>query len=118
MYGERICDCEDSGWLCWSPATDCPSAPPADRSACPAVGVSCEYEGGSCGCRESGWRCGRGVLNDPEDAGVPPGDDMPGAGTGAAGMSGSAGSDAAGQGAAGSTGAAGSSGVAGTAGAP
>lgn len=87
-YGARSCDCDNSVWACWSPATDCPSPPPPDRSACALDGVICEYEGGSCECNgTSGWRCGRGVMNDTEDAGVPPV-------TGTAGVGASAGSGA------------------------
>jgi hypothetical protein len=71
-YGARKCDCDNSLWVCWNPTTDCPIAPPPDRLACTLAGAVCEYEGGSCKCNGmSGWRCGRGVMND-EDAGVPP----------------------------------------------
>ena len=112
-YGSRTCECENDVWVCWDPATDCPTAPPADQSTCSLVGVSCEYEGGSCSCRGSGWRCGRQVMNDPEeDAGVPDGTagasgggpatggagaSGPGAGAGA-GAAGTGGSEAAGAG--------------------
>lgn len=128
-YGARTCDCSNSLWVCWSPASDCPAVPPPDRMACPLQGVSCAYEGGNCSCGSSGWRCGRGVMNDPEeDAGVPQG------GTGTAGASagapatGGAGASAAGVGAGAGSGAgagaggmsgAGSAGMsAGTSGAP
>jgi hypothetical protein len=72
MYGTRVCDCTNSSWACWDPATACPNPPPPDRSTCPMSGIVCEYPGGTCQCNAmSGWRCGRGVMND-EDAGVPP----------------------------------------------
>jgi len=72
-YGARTCDCDNSVWVCWNPTTDCPTLPPADRAACGLDGTVCEYEGGTCECNAmSGWRCGRGVMNDVEDAGVPP----------------------------------------------
>lgn len=103
MYGSRICDCTGSKWVCWDPAKDCPNPAPADRAICSLTGISCQYPGGSCQCNAmSGWRCGRGVMND-EDAGVPPA--MGGAGIGGrtgAGASG-AGASAAGVNAAGSS---------------
>lgn len=88
-YGARMCECTNEQWVCWDPKSDCPAAPPADRAMCSLEGVVCEYEGGSCNCRgSSGWRCGRGVMNDVEDAGVPQGG-TPGTGTGGAGTAGS-----------------------------
>lgn len=75
---------------------------PPDRSACTLRGVVCEYPGGTCECRGmSGWRCGRGVMNDPEDAGVPPGPGTAGATAPAPGAGAGATSGIAGQGAAG-----------------
>ncbi|HKU39485.1 MAG TPA: hypothetical protein VJR89_15105 [Polyangiales bacterium] len=69
-YGARTCDCTNNAWVCWG-AADCPNPPPADNSMCPLSGVNCMYEGGSCQCSGSrGWRCGRGVMNDPMDAGL------------------------------------------------
>jgi hypothetical protein len=69
-YGARTCDCDSEIWACWS-ASDCPATPPADRSACPLDGVICPYMGGDCECNGTrGWSCGRGVPNDPNDAGT------------------------------------------------
>lgn len=115
-YGARTCDCNNNAWTCWSPATDCSAKPPADRAACPIDGVICEYEGGSCECNGMrGWRCGNGVMNDPDpdDAGVSMGTDASVAGaSGGAGSGGTAGQ-------AGSAGVSGSSGSsAGSAGTP
>jgi hypothetical protein len=119
-YGERTCDCEGTAWVCWTPATDCPATPPLDDAACTINGAICEYEGGGCECdAESGWDCDRGVDNNPDDAGVPPGTDTPSAGTGVpaagagaagVGAAGAGGLTGAGTGAAGSTAAAGTSG--------
>lgn len=93
-YGARTCDCDSAIWACWAPASDCPNPPPKDRAACPLKGVVCDYAGGSCECNGmSGWRCGRGVMND-DDAGVPPmrpARGSAGAGGGAAGQAGGAG---------------------------
>lgn len=122
-YGARTCDCNNELWVCWDPKSDCPAMPPADRATCSLDGVVCEYEGGSCECRgSSGWRCGRGVMNDVEDAGVPPaGNAGSGAGGSTAGTSaaGGAGASAGGAGASGSgTSGAGAGANAGVSGAP
>jgi hypothetical protein len=72
-YGAGVCECASSAWTCWDPATACPATPPPDRASCSANGAICDYPGGNCTCNAmTGWRCGRGVMND-QDAGVPMG---------------------------------------------
>jgi hypothetical protein len=65
--GDTFCDCpsDTNQWLCWKPS-DCPTAAPAEMSACSVVGMECEIatpDGGQngldCECTASGWDCGR-----------------------------------------------------------
>jgi hypothetical protein len=68
--GPASCDCLDdtSKWICWEPS-DCPSAVPAEASACTLVGIDCAYRTADagrsevdCSCTSAGWDCGRQVC--------------------------------------------------------
>ncbi len=69
-YGSRMCDClsESSTWVCWA-MSDCPTVTPAEQSACPAVGISCDLAaGGECECEDTGWNCGNQFCPPAEPA--------------------------------------------------
>jgi hypothetical protein len=68
--GPATCDCLDDSdkWVCWEPS-DCPSAAPAEMSACTLVGIDCSYREADagrnelpCSCTATGWDCGRQVC--------------------------------------------------------
>ncbi len=68
MFGAKVCDCinDTSTWVCWDPATDCPTMRPAEQAACPVVGIECELpeaaqvpgRNDDCECTAMGWDCG------------------------------------------------------------
>lgn len=80
MFTANECDCprDTELWVCWDPM-DCPQTPPAEQSACPLVGMRCEYQGGGgqqggggggrCDCENNGWDCG-GDFTGGNDAGL------------------------------------------------
>lgn len=70
------CECleQTNTWVCWEPS-DCPSTPPAERSACSLVGIECEIAMSGparneldCECTAQGWDCGRQVCPASEPA--------------------------------------------------
>ena len=80
MFGTKICDClnESDTWVCWDPATDCPTTQPAEQSACPTVGIECELPGAQgqgnddCECTAVGWDCGGQFCPPAEPAAAAP----------------------------------------------
>jgi hypothetical protein len=75
-FGDNVCDCinDSDTWVCWNPATDCPTEPPTAESACTLVGIECEYGQGrdsnDCECNDDGWECDEDDEPGDEDGGV------------------------------------------------
>jgi hypothetical protein len=74
-FGDNVCDCVNDSdiWVCWNPATDCPTETPAYESTCPTVGIECEYgegrDGNDCDCTDDGWECDDDFGGD-DDGGI------------------------------------------------
>jgi hypothetical protein len=69
-FGDRVCDCvsDSMSWACWA-TSDCPTAVPAEQSACSVVGMSCSLSrNDTCRCTAEGWDCGNVVCPASEPA--------------------------------------------------
>jgi len=75
-FGANLCDClnDSDTWVCWNPETDCPAEAPASETACPLVGIECEYGegrgGNECECNDDGWECDEDDEPGDDDGGV------------------------------------------------